>query len=391
MAFLLKKPQGNSKGIIIFTHKERDQISNRVPGLLRVIEELKKSYVLGMHWGFLSENISDVSFIDFYMAGKGTLKVSDNSIMPRIYMSSRNFTPAFFAPNNSTAKYWDILSIARTAKFKRLDQFLEVMRKVFDQRPATRVLLICTEPEKSSPRNSYTDLMSDYKKLFSEDERKRFTILLLSTKEGMFPLSQETMVHFYNSSRVFTLFSDYEGESRVISEALLTGLPVVVKKKLEGGGRDYLDDSNSAQFESLSEAAGQFVNLLDNELSFDRELMARKLSEVYSVETFEDELKRIFRELNVPFNGEWDKVNLTMKLPSHFPVLPRYLTNGETDDLISPKAALLLLSEWAGLEKPGIIKLVLVGLYGIAKTAERLFFKIRNKILARKSFSLSKH
>ena len=81
--------------------------------------------------------------------------------------------------------------------------------------------------------------------MFSETERQNITLTLLSPLGNPFPLSEQAISDFMNLSKVFTLFSDKEGESRVVSEALLCGLPVVVKKDILGGATDYLNIQNS--------------------------------------------------------------------------------------------------------------------------------------------------
>ena len=95
--------------------------------------------------------------------------------------------------------------------------------------------------------NRLNHIMSE----LSETERQNITLTLLSPLGNPFPLSEQAISDFMNLSKVFTLFSDKEGESRVVSEALLCGLPVVVKKDILGGATDYLNIQNSKLFTSL--------------------------------------------------------------------------------------------------------------------------------------------
>ena len=350
MAFVLKDPVGDSPGIIIFTHKERLFLDCNVPPVKKALSELRKHYVFGMHWGAHHPNVSPPTIIDFHLAGPGT--VSFARPVRHIPLCSRNFTPACFKPA-SLPKYWDVINISRPIRQKRLDDFFQVIRRVYDQGHLLRVLLLCPWPPRmDDPSWWYRELEGDYLRMFSESERQYFSLMRLQHGPvGAFPLPQETIAYFYNVSKFFCLFSEHEGESRVIAEALLCGLPVVVRETLLGGGRDYLTPENSRTFSSLDEAAEQFIEIANNHhhYSFDTSKLEIELSERHTKSKLQRALQGLFHELGYPFLGEPRLDKLDRRLPGHEVNLPAHLRADETNDLRSLEATLLYARQISGL------------------------------------------
>lgn len=350
MPCLLKPPVGRSKGILVFTHKERRFLHSSSAALLDAIELVRRRYVVGMHWGHFYDDMGDIPGVDFHLSGQGTVKFRPGTKAPRIPLCSRNFTKACFTVADGP-KFWDIVNVSRPIRVKHLDQFLTVIRKIYDRGHSPRVLLVCPCAETMTEEDGwYTSLYDDVQKLFSAEERQRITLLMLNAQGYPFPLPSETIAHFYQASRVFTLFSDQEGESRVIAEALLCGLPVVVKRELRGGGRDYLDAGNSRQFDSLDEACSMFIELLSDEQArvFDPKPLEVELSERHSGPKLEAALRNVFAGLGVEFAGPIDLEDLGRKLPAHHITLPSSLRGGPTNDLGSDEAAISYLNELGG-------------------------------------------
>ena len=59
MASILKESNLNSKGVIVFTHKEKALFENKY--LMRILKkellQLKSMYFFAMHWGHYHKNI----------------------------------------------------------------------------------------------------------------------------------------------------------------------------------------------------------------------------------------------------------------------------------------------------------------------------------------------
>jgi glycosyltransferase involved in cell wall biosynthesis len=350
MPFILKEPYENSKGVIVFTHKERQYLETTVPVLQKAISRLQEKYVIGIHWGHYHPEIGEMAYVDFHLAGEGTISLKPGVQARRIPLCSRNFTPSCFR-EMGIAKYWDILNISRPIKQKNLAEFLSVIRKVYDRHHRLKVLLICPCPEKMEEHDGwYRGIYDDYTRMFSPVERQTFTLMMLKGDGYPFPLSQQMVAYCYNASQIFTLFSDEEGESRVIAEALVCGLPVVFKKHLRGGGADFLTETNSRQFSSLDEACEIFVELSQNydRYRFDTLALQKQLSESYTAELLEKEIKSLFAAMRLDFRGSLDLSGLALKLPGHCITLPRFLRLPNSNDLISHNAALFYLKSLIG-------------------------------------------
>jgi glycosyltransferase involved in cell wall biosynthesis len=339
----LKEPFGESKGVIVFTHKERDLLEMKIPVLAKTLRLLKTKYFLAMHWGFFRQGVANVSWIDFHLAAEGTLSLAPSDTTPVIRLCSRNFLPGFFRKTDSP-KIWDILNVSRPAKFKNIPQFFSAVKAMYEKGFLTEVLLLCVA-EKTEP-----ELYKTYLEMFSATEREHFVFLMTLSGNNAFPLSRQRMAELYNDSRILTLFSDSEGESRVIAEALCCGTPVVAKKHLTGGGRDYLDESNSRLFETPQEAAETFIDMLENyeKYNFDPTRLQSELHEEPSIAKLEVELRRVFSRHGAVFDGPLKTEELDRNLPSHILTLPKELRRSSTNDLVSTKALMIFAKDLLG-------------------------------------------
>ncbi len=339
MAYVLKKPEADSPGVIVFTHKEFRFFSAERSLLAAAIDRLKTKYVLGMHWGHYATDVVPPPDIAFHLAGAGTLQLRSGASAVVIPLASRNFVPPEFHVSNAT-KFWDIITVARPMRLKKIDEFFAVLKGILAERPQTKTLLVCPEIPNADERVHYTNIVRDMRERFTEVEQENITLMLLSEDLYPFPLSHTTMAFLYNSSRLFTLFSEQEGESRVIHEALLCGLPVVVRGYLRGGGRDWLDDSNSSQFQDTGDAVNVFLDALEGRkaLKVDSEWLATQLRADYTTPLLILELRKVFDELGKPYKGEILHDRLDRGLPSHCHMLPSSIRSPETDDIRSAAA-----------------------------------------------------
>jgi len=292
-------------------------IPNRIE---KVFNKIRRHYFIGVHIGANPAVISRYDNCDFYFASN-QFDMKEIKHVLKIPLVSRNFTPKCFY-NRRQEKYWDILCVARNIKIKNLDLFLKSIRKIYDLGYDFKVLLISPESrnQDQDPKKFYISLMNDYYKLFSDNERQNFSILQLSSEIGFPGLSSEVMSHFYNSSKIFSLFSNAEGGSKVISEALLCGLPVVVKENLEGGGRDFLSKDNSILFSSFENAHESLIKAVENFNLFniENETLCQNLSEEFSVEKLKEYFKKLFEENGQTFDGKLINTDrLNFRIPAH--------------------------------------------------------------------------
>ena len=330
------KHSSEGKGIIVFTHKEIGRAET-------VASTLREKYFLGIHYGSAANLFTHSQpWQDFCMGAKSTVSFGNTEPF-RIPFNSRAFTPEYFVQNKETTKYWDIINVSRNANVKKLNEFLKAIRKLYDQGKMYNVLLVVPSADNEKPNSHFTNIVEVYGELFSEKEREHFTLMRLSKELGFLGISPKTIAHFYNSSKVFCLLSDAEGESRVIHEALLCGLPVVVFAGLLGGGRDYLDKSNSVQFTHYNDvylALQAAVEGSEGHLKVNTERLSEELSELKTV----PRLKGMFGDLYSMHNEKFDNElintdNLNLRLPGHYLDVPWNTPdgNGITADVVSDK------------------------------------------------------
>jgi glycosyltransferase involved in cell wall biosynthesis len=339
MAIVLKAPLGPSKGVVVFTHKERRFIDLDAPILGGELRRLRERYFVLMHWGWSSQDVPRLPAVDAHVCRESTVTFREPGVR-RIPLNSAMFTPAYFRPQ-ALHKHWDVISVTRALKAKRTGELLACLRILLDKRPDTTAMIVCGGSANLADPNMENDLYEQYTAMFSEAERDRVT-LLLTRSAVPFPLPRRDIAFFYNSSRVFTLFSDVEGESRVIKEALICGLPVLVKRHLAGGGRDFLTDTNSRLFSTAQEGAERLLEMLEQPERFqiDAAAIADEIGEVANVPRFIAAIRALFDEAGVPFEGKLDTTDLSRKLPSHVSYLPVELRLPTSDDLRSTEAAL---------------------------------------------------
>lgn len=325
-------------GIIVLTHKEKRWVENN-PLALNIIREINQDYFIGIHYGHRMEGMHRSDFEDFCMGAKSVVEFS--GLEPfRIPLNSRAFTPSFFR-NMGIPKFYDLINISRNITLKKLDVFLNAVREIYDQGYDYKFLLIVpTSENEVDDGNFFLDIVEKYNHMFSRKERENFTLIRLSGEHGFLGISPLTISYLYNSSRIFSLLSPGEGESRVIHEALLCGLPVVCYSGLYGGGRDYLDESNSLQFDSYDKVAETFVKAIKSYPSFsvDSNALSRELSENYSIENLHQYFETLFNNEKVNYDHELENLDyLNLRLPGHFTDVPWKLTdsNVPTADILT--------------------------------------------------------
>jgi glycosyltransferase involved in cell wall biosynthesis len=345
MVYELKPPVGDSPGLLMFTHKEREFFFDPPPLVAERLDALADRYVLGMHWGRYHTDVGETPYVDVHLACPGTVQFSDDADVRRIPLCSRDFIPAYFRSMDVPVE-WDVLSIGHPIRDKRYAELLDVIRMVFDAGVDLRVLLVCAVPDDPARLGGQWDhaFFEKYESLFTEAERDRIDLGVPGEvavgNRPLHPIPNAVFPYLYNASRCFTLFSREEGQSHVVHEALLCGTPVVVRSDLRGGGRDHLDERNSRQFETLEAARDAFVDVAtaSDDVGFDPAYLRPKLSEAETAGRFEAAIRDQYEELGDPFRGTLDTDGLAYKLSGHTLSLPPELRSWKTNDLRSPVA-----------------------------------------------------
>lgn len=342
MVSIIKENTNNSKGLAVFTHKEQFVFENPIRPLKEAIETLKSEYLLGMHWGWYHENQGPVPYIDFHLAGEGTVSFREDIEAPRYTYCSRNFIPEFFIPFKCPT-HWDIVTVATPVNKKNMSDLIDAVRKALDRGVDLTALLYCPRPIELNGRQWDREFFLKYESILSDQEKRDIELVTpVRTEDDIYPMPFEFIPYLYNSASAFTIFTKKEGECRVISEALLTGTSVIARKDLLGGGRDFLDQNNSELFESIDEAADIFIDVHNNpdKYSFDPAYLRDSLYAPQTVPKFESTIKQLFQYYEEPFDGELYTSNLNFKLPSHELTLSKEYRKSGTNDLKNQLAAL---------------------------------------------------
>jgi hypothetical protein len=219
MACILKLP-GKSKGIVSFTHAENGRLISNVETRKYLNDNRDKWYYLLHHnWQPCEHDF----FFDVSLCSKVDLQGGG----PCLDMDCCNFSPSVYSPNLNE-KIFDILYVARSVEFKRIELFYKVCKELLSKEPNLKILFICSVPEVDSDP---IDPKSIYLNSFTREERKNFLALFFEY-DYPFTVSKDFLSHFYKSSKIFLHMANNERHPRVCSYAWSTGIPVVGHKNL---------------------------------------------------------------------------------------------------------------------------------------------------------------
>ncbi len=352
MAHIFKAPAEDQKGILMFTHKEVNHfLGALLPPLALLVlerpllapfrladlliarrrfrtrlERWKEHFHLGIHVGWNIRFPAAFGQFDFVMAPKAVIELNpdfDRTLL--IPMNSGNFVPASFVAEDPPTKHWDLLCVSHNRRYKNLQLFLRSIRKLYDLGYPYRVLLISKDAgaEKRRPKQFYAEIFDDYYRMFSQDERDRFLLLRPSRDSGFGAIPYGHMAYLYRSSKVFTLFSQEEGATKVIPEALMCGLPVVIKKDLRGGGLDFVDERCAVFFDTYESAHEAMIEAVERwtGLEVDREPVAEQVSSERSLKRLKEYFARLYKEDGQTFDDTLINTdNLNIRLPAHMTI-----------------------------------------------------------------------
>ena len=225
MACIIKVPGNTSKGIITFTTVERDNFILNNSRVIKNLHFLKKNWLVGVHHNWHDFNFRFNNIFDFHFAGKTDLIEIDKKKFLTSDFDCCNFIPDYFKFNNKN-KIWDLLFVGRPAYFKRLNNFYDVVRDLYDKKIYIKVLCIVWKSKKKfiKDRYEFNDFYEVYLKRFSNKERNFFNLISLDYDK---PFDLQTLSQYYKKSRIYIHTSDIERRSRTTAYALKAGMPVV--------------------------------------------------------------------------------------------------------------------------------------------------------------------
>ncbi len=230
MACILKIPDENGKGIVVFTTVERDRVILKNRAVYNRLNELKKNWVVALHPNYFDHDYKHEPLFDFVFTVVDLLQ--SNTPFPKIDVQVHSLSPAYFKPSKNE-KFWDILHVSRAQTSKNIPDFFKVIRNLYDQGKMYRVLLICTIPDRDLTKTDLVYNIRDiYDSMFSEQEKDSFTFLTTDYRQP-YPFDTETIAHFYRSSKILLNSGGRERQGRINAYAWCCGMPVVALDRMK--------------------------------------------------------------------------------------------------------------------------------------------------------------
>jgi len=321
MACILKLPTENSVGVISITTPERDsQIAND-PALRSAIEGMKRKWLIGLHHNWHDHNSRYDPLFDFSMAGEDDLREINGTTVPLVPMDACNFVPETFKPR-TTEKFWDILYVARAVQFKRIPEFFQCIRDLYDAGHKCRVLFICPVPSYDAKNQNtvFYNIREVYDTMFIGAERDLFNLLTIDYRYP-FPFDLDTLAHFYRSSKLFVHTADDERRCRVAGYAWASGIPVVAMNCVAGLlPPEARKTPYFYEAKQYADFPTQIVRALRDQSSaqWDTALMERFFIETKSTDTLNSYLQKIAMDRGLPYDLEnLSRKNLSIRLGRH--------------------------------------------------------------------------
>ncbi|NUT60277.1 MULTISPECIES: hypothetical protein [unclassified Herbaspirillum] len=283
---------------------------------------LKGRWLIGLHHNWHDYQFKYDPLFDFSMAGEEDLREINGQHVPLVAMDACNFVPNCFAPGQSE-KFWDILYVARAVQFKRIPEFFQCIRALYDQGHKYRVLFICPIPPyaRKERKTVFYDIRNVYDNMFSDSEQSLFTLLTIDYRYP-FPFDLPTLSHFYRSSRLFVHTADDERRCRVAAYAWASGNPVVgmdcVAGLLPEAARTAPYFYSVKSYQEFPERIITAISDISAKKHWDQTLMNQLFAEEQSVDTFHKSIARIAESKNLPYDmSRISRKNLSIRLGRH--------------------------------------------------------------------------
>ena len=322
MAHIFKYPKDNSKGIIVFTHKEWPWL---LQNALSTLQDLKQMFYLGWNQGTYFGEIQMPNIVDFSFSSPSTLTYKDNGNTLYIPLCGRNFLTSDFKNLDIKEKNFDIISTSRAVKIKQLPPLLHSIKKLNNRGIYPKTLFIIPTAENETPEYADINIVKTFNELFTVEEKKHITMMRLSPELGFLGINQQTLNWFYNNSKILYIGSKSEGNCRVVHEALMGGCNIVYYKNHKGALVDYLDKTNSTSYDTHENI----------DIALEKALKSYTYSKI-KTDSYEDILRertslkklipyfeKLYELNNSKFDGELINYdNLSNRFPAHYLDVP---------------------------------------------------------------------
>ena len=309
MACIISPPVESRKGILILTTQDIKHLEGD-PEFAKQIENFRSRYFVGLHHNWHPVDFRLPAGFDFHFLESKDLIFKQDELL--FEMDACNFCPKVFEEPLGNPK-WDVLIVGRTANFKRPFKTLETIRTIYDQGHALRVLWICPMENNPSENSEPYDLLALYNNLFTSAEKDLFTLLNPSSNFP-FTFSRDELALFYQSSRIYVHFADFETRCRTAAYAFVAGIPVVGNKVIANILPQELQKEPTFYEVQGDDYSSTIIHALANKSATEQSECRKILSEKYSVVKLMDKVNEAFSPDPIFVIGDFWHNNLDTRL-----------------------------------------------------------------------------
>ncbi len=312
MAFVMKPPQGQSKGLLVLSHREQELVRTPVRAFSKVVSRVKERYCIAIHHGQSARSYESAPWVDFHFAPNRS--VTFDGPVERVPFDCSHFVPGYFQARN-VDKHWDVLAVCSGPGRQDTRQVLRALRVVKDRRPQTRAWVLCCASGGGTATGH--DHRALYRELFSAQERQQIALTVFEGASAPFALPRRDLAWLLAATRVLFLASAYDGAARQIGEALLCGAGAVLPRDDFDGCLPTRIEEGVRLFGDEAEAATAICAWLERAVELDVARLRQGAGEIHTVPRLIDALAGVYEKLGVVWQGPLDTEDLAMKLPSH--------------------------------------------------------------------------
>lgn len=333
MSCIIKQRTPKSPGVIVFTHAEVlhgiTRSSHKVKNYL-MENTRNKQWLYGVHVQADCSSLKEWPMEEwqkFIMWPDINAKFLSNVPKEKLLdMACINFMPNINFTDKPVRK-WDLCVISRPSTIKRIKETVQIVKKVIEARPETKVLFIVPDYRNISEGlktykinnidKSYYDMPM---KIFSSKELENISFISSSISSfGLFPVSSELTNDLISQSKFLLMLSHREGTPRALVEALMSGTPCIVSKSLKTGIINILHKKNSLFIDDdINLASDSIIDALNNYHRFEvKKEEMDKFKDENNSKKFKDYVSNIISSLGCDVDGEWYLDNLPFRLAGH--------------------------------------------------------------------------
>jgi len=320
MPCLLKIPQHDQPGVIVFTHNEYLFGGLKTANAQKILQEHHGKWRFGIHiqgnCHFL-KSWPDQPWLDFILWPEKEDHYLHNVKHKVLPFNCVSFYPAM---ENKPQKKIDICIGSRPIKSKNFEYSLQLIKEVLRKRPETTVLFLTPDDRQTTLKALLTGrnknlLLEKCLSMFSSSEMRNISFIASSIHTfGLFPMAAELYWDLVASCRTSLLTSLSEGTPRIVVESIIYQTrPIIMNDLISGLSEINRFDSVILLNNDHQDVEKIIAAIENNSLPFSYEEQKRfSFSENWPV--FKERLSEI---LHTALDDKWFNHDLTNRLAGH--------------------------------------------------------------------------